>query len=115
MEVVRTRMLNPPIFVVDRDGSDMRAYLSEEDVTRSLEAIDVRRGEYLAYDVDGRLVRLGADRSRVTIELAEQAPGHAADLERALRNYLTAVGDSAGEDRSYDLPALVQKFLSKDR
>jgi len=96
----------PPIFVVD--GSDISVHSSLEDAALQLEPIDVKDKLYAAYDSEGRLLNLGADRQRVKVSLAEELPNHAHELEEALRRYLSAIGKPEGSDPQCNLPRLVE-------
>ena len=49
---------------------------SVEDAERYFEPIDVENDEYVAYDSDGRLLRLLARYPRVTVDMAELHPMH---------------------------------------
>ena len=62
----------PPVFVID--GLDVGVFKSVEDAVLQLEPIDVNRGEYSAYDAEGRLLRLAVDGAKVTAHLAETEP-----------------------------------------
>lgn len=109
-------MNNPvlPIFVIDED-LDVSVSASVEDAELDLEAIDVKAGGLVAYDAEGRQLRLEAKGSQVTISLAEDKPNHATELEAALRNFLRASHDPAGDDPTCDLKCLVNacgKFAS---
>jgi hypothetical protein len=104
-EGVIMRSLKSPIIVVDKGGIDLSIYDSAEDVEQHLEAIDVRNGEYIAYDRDGRRLVLSAKEKQVYITYGEEEP-HAVDLANALRAYLVATGKPAKTE--IDLPALIE-------
>ena len=48
--------MKPPI-IIDEHG-DVEVYNSVEEAAMNLEAIDVENNEYIAYDSEGRLLRL---------------------------------------------------------
>jgi hypothetical protein len=50
--------ISPPIVVID--GSDISIYKSVSEAERHLEGPDVKDGRYLAYDSEGRLLKLDA-------------------------------------------------------
>ena len=99
--------LKLPIFVIE--GGDVSVYLSVNEAEIDIEPIDAKSGGLMAYDAEGRLLRFETNHWRVSIGLAEDEPGHAAELEAALREFLIAVEDSIGSDPACDLPCLVEE------
>lgn len=100
----------PPIFVIE--GDDVIVY---ESVEVDLEAIDVEAGGLVAYDAEGRLLRLETNRGQVMVSVAEEKPTHATELEFALRNFLKATGEPLAGDPACDLKCLVnasRKFIT---
>jgi hypothetical protein len=96
----------PPVFVID--GLDVGVFKSIEDAVLQLEPVDVNRGEYSAYDGEGRSLRLAVDGSKVTAHLAEAKASHADELSVALREFLKAMGEKTADDPGCDLPCLVE-------
>lgn len=98
-----------PIFVIE--GDDVIVY---ESVEVDLEPFDVQPG-LVAYDAEGRLLRLEINRGQVIVSVAEEKPTHATDLEFALRNFLKATGEPLADDAACDLKCLVnasRKFIT---
>ncbi len=103
----------PPIFVIDEE--DVIVY---ESVEVNLEPIDVKAGGLVAYDAEGRLLRLETDGWGVTVSLAEEKPTHALELEFALRKFLKSTHESVADDPACDLNCLVnacRKFITSPR
>ena len=100
----------PPVFVIE--GEDVIVYGSVE---VDLEPLDVKAGGLVAYDAEGRLLRLETDRGRVIVSVAEENPTHALELEFALRRFLKATDDPLADDPACDLNCLVnacRKFIT---
>ena len=102
--------MKPPIFI-DEHG-DITAFESVEHAEASLEAIDVRNKEYVAYDSDGKLlnVRVGpAD----GISISEMSPSVDAEksLRQALLNVLARHALAHNELEHRDLPETVAVFV----
>ena len=95
----------PPIFVID--GLDVGVFKSIEEAVLQLEPLDVDRGEYSAYDAQGRLLKLVVDGARVTAQLAESEASHARELSALLREFLEAMGELNETDPECDLRYLV--------
>ena len=110
-----------PLFVVE--GLDISAYRTREKLETDLEGIDVAENRYQAYDAEGRLLTLtaiGGRRSgfvvnvgRVTVSGVETTPTHQAELAKALRNHLDAIGRPPAE--GLELHQLVKAFLSSGK
>lgn len=114
-------MITIPI-IVDEHG-DMSFFESVEHAERKLEAIDVRNEEYVAYDSEGRLLRVTIERGEapiffgldkttvdyVVIESAEDEPSHAPQLRAALVDFLERIGVSLDDPESLSLQELVSK------
>ena len=100
--------LRPP-FVVTH-GDDVRFFGSLSALERHLEAGEVRAGRYVAYDSEGRLLRLGVEplsgtkkllgslRRDVRAEMvvarpAELRPNHSDDLRDVLVGFLVGLGE----------------------
>ena len=115
-------MIKAPI-VVDNFG-DLLIFSSIADAQRYLEPIDVRDKEYLAYDSEGRLLKLDvaieksdlrkiptlADGGeQIVLRPAEAEPLHAAELQGKLIQYFAQVGEAGEWLRSATLDELIQK------
>ena len=99
-----------PIFVIDED--DVIVYESAE---VDLEPLDVKAGGLVAYDAEGRLLRLETNRGKVSVSVAEEKPTHAPELKFALRNFLRASDEPLADDPACDLNRLVsasRKFIT---
>jgi len=102
-----------PLFLVD--DADVFVYASVEDAERDIEPLDVQPGGLVAYGAEGRFVRLGTEGKTVLLQLAEDEPTHAAELEAALREHLRWRKEPAADDPACDLPCLVnacRRFIS---
>jgi hypothetical protein len=99
----------PPIIVVDRGGLDLAIFDSVEAAETHLEATDVQKGEYEAFDASGSALRLLASGNRVSIKLDEASRPSVGELRNALRAYLTAVGVSLlDSDSANNLSSLIK-------
>jgi hypothetical protein len=101
--------INPPI-IVDEQGTAM-IFESTEDAERYLEPIDVRNNEYVAYDSEGRLLRLIPTTPHITIESAELEPRHSNEVRELLENLLAYTGVAVDTLRRESLQNLVLKSL----
>ncbi len=101
--------MKPPI-IVDEDGP---VYIFEalRDAELYLEPIDVKNSRYVAYDSEGRLLRLLPTEPRITIETAEAVPTHTSELREALIGYLGYVGVTQEWLATASLQELVKKGL----
>lgn len=88
-----------PFFVFDKNGNEVAVYSSLADAENHLEAIDVRKNEYEAFDAEGRLLELTVEktigfsnlgRESVRIAPAENSPGHAEELRNRLQRFFKA-------------------------
>jgi hypothetical protein len=85
--------------VFDEHG-DVSLYWSLEDAERSIESIDVRNGEYVAYDANGRCLLLDAQGSRnVQISIDESVAVKLDKLTAALIRYVGARARYDGLDQ----------------
>jgi hypothetical protein len=94
-----------PIFIVEDE--DILTFASVRDAQLDLEPIDVKLGDFVAYDSEGRLLRVQTNGRSVTISSAENEPTHPAQLETALRRFLKALNAPQAEDPMCDLSCLV--------
>jgi hypothetical protein len=78
--------MRPPI-VLD-DHGDISLFLSVEAAARYIEPIDIRNGEYIAYDSAGFLLELVATEPVATISGYLSNQRHHAQLEQTLRLFL---------------------------
>ncbi len=101
--------ITPPI-IVDEQGT-ATVFESVEDAERYLEPIDVRNGEYVAYDSEGRLLRLLPTSPRITIENADLEPHHANEVRELLVRLLSYTGVPVEILRSESLQELVARSL----
>ena len=105
-------MIGPVTPIVVIEDIDVSIYASVEDAQIDIEPIDVKTGGLVAYDAEGRLLRLETNGFSVTISLAEDESRHAVELENALRNFLKALNEPIGDDPKCDL-ALSRQCLSQ--
>lgn len=103
-------MIKAPI-IIDEHG-DTSIYESVKDAELDLEAIDVKNKEYVAYDSEGRLLRLiPASVHEVTVESAEQEPNHADELRALLFDFLAYMGAPVSWLEKASLQELVERSL----
>lgn len=104
--------MRPPLILVDRTG-DIEIFDTAAELEQYAEPADVLQDEYVAYDSEGRLLRLQVVqvvRGRflkvclpvVRVVEAEQEPAHQDDLKAALCRFLAQLGytDAEGEQQS---------------
>ena len=81
-------MKMPLIF--DENG-DISLYWSVQDAQRGIEVIDVKNGEYVAYDAAGRLLSLDTSNlGAIDIRCIESESLHTDEVLVALKRYLEA-------------------------
>ena len=116
--------MRPPIIVIE--NGDVTIFESVEKAQNGLEPIDVKNGEYVTYDRDGRLLHLavvriempsyfGKVKSIEGVEISEAGDGAGSALE--LRNTLVNFFKKTSvDDRGYEeleLSDLVNKAIIK--
>lgn len=77
--------VNYPIFLFEKDDASVRILSSEGAVNSWAEAIDVRNGEYLAWDQAGAAVHLYTENERIKLRPAQGGVTLAAFLKTELR------------------------------
>lgn len=83
--------MKPPI-IADNKG-DVLVFRSPQEAELYIETVDVQNQEYVAYDSEGRLLRLLAiKRNKVALELMENEPSHASQLRTLLQKHLVTLG-----------------------
>lgn len=82
--------ISPPIIVDEQGTATIFEFV--EDAERYLEPIDVRNGEYVAYDSEGRLLRLLPTSPHITVESAESEPSHTNEVKDLLIRLLRYTG-----------------------
>jgi hypothetical protein len=107
--------------IVVYDSGDILMFESVEAAELSLEAIDVENDEYVAYDSEGRLLKLGVERikrgsgifavwlDKVVISCIETEPNHADDLRRILVDFFARIG----LDQDWLSKATLKELVSK--
>lgn len=113
--------------IIDNSG-DLLIFSSIEQAQQYLEPIDVHNKEYIAYDSEGRLLKLNVTREKsdlrrlptfadsgehITLQPAESEPLHAAELQSKLIQYFAQVGEARKWLRNATLAELVQKGVEK--
>jgi hypothetical protein len=109
--------------LVDNCG-DVMFFRSLEGAQSYLEPIDVKNGEHVAYDREGRLLELGVERvpsrswlgrptwrERVVVDCAERDPAHVGELRQALTRYLGHL-DSSSLDETLTMSQLMERAIS---
>jgi hypothetical protein len=102
--------MKPPIFI-DEHG-DITAFESVEHAELSLEAVDVRNQEYVAYDSDGKLLNVGVGPAD-SISISEISPVVDAEqgLKQALLNVFARHAPAHNELERRDLHEIVSMFV----
>ena len=115
--------MKPPIIIVEH--GDVTIFESVAKAQLGLEPIDVRNGEYVAYDGDGRLLRLtviqkenpsffGKAKSIESVEISDVEEGDfAGDLREVLINFFKSTGIYDQEDESLSLDGLINKAVKQ--
>lgn len=103
-------LITPPI-IVDESG-DIDVFETIEGAEMYLEAVDVKNQRFVAYDSEGRLLRLLPTMPKVTIEAAEGAPTHSEDARQVLIKFLTDVGTPKAGLEEESLQELVATSLN---
>ena len=98
--------IQPPIIVNETGAIDV--FDSVEAAERYLEPIDVAKNRFVAFDSEGRLLRLTATSLRVTIEAAEDPPQHVEDARQLLIKLLGDVGVTEANVSEKSLADLVE-------
>ena len=101
--------MKPPV-IVDENGS-VNVFDSIEAAERYLEPIDVENDEYIAYDSEGRLLKLIPVHPGIRIESAENEPNHKPELHRVLVEFLSHIEGDGDELRDTTLSDLVTRAL----
>jgi hypothetical protein len=94
--------------VIVAEGLDILFYDDIEDAEKHLEPIDVDNGIYVAYDADGRLLKIQNDDNKISISIFEQNPTHRKSLEDLLRKFLDFCHDPAARDNLCTLSGLIE-------
>lgn len=99
--------MKTPLFI-DNNG-DILVFESVQDAENWIEPIDVRNGEYEAFDAEGCLLRLTLEkepgfwkfaRETVKISSAENEPSHADELRKRLLRFLKVANDRPIDDNA---------------
>ena len=110
--------MKPPIIISEQN--DLEVYKTIENAILDLEAIDVINKAYVAYDSEGRLLRLYVNdpnlplwgkEIRILIEEAENIPTHMAELEELLARHLEYINIPKDWISKATLEELVYKVL----
>ena len=110
--------MKPPI-IIDESG-DVAIFETAETASVYLEPPDIINEEYVAYDSEGRLLKLSLsdsrmpinyERMKIIIEPTEAEPSHASDLRKILMRFLSYLGISKDWVVSASLKDLVSKSL----
>ncbi len=111
--------VSPPIIVNETSdphrAGDVFVLNSVEEAVGYLEAIDVENNEYIAYDSEGRLLRLGTRDRYVTIEAADAVPEHQAQLRSILTQAFLRVGDRAAITQDWVESATLSELVERAR
>ncbi len=107
-----------PIVVIE--GLEVSLFPSTREAEEYLQGVNVSSGVCVAFDAEGRALKLEAtgghkspppaEAHKVRIFPAESEPEHAEDLKRRLRDYLKACGERLAPDVT--LPDLIRRCRS---
>ena len=103
------KTIKTPI-IVDEHGTAM-IFESLKDAELYLEPIDVRNGEYLAFDSDGRSLKLIPTTPEITIESDELEPQHQDHVRDLLIRLLSYAGVDSEVLKKKSLQDLVEACL----
>ena len=117
-------VIKEPVIVVDT-GGDLCVFPDAEKAQAYLEPHDVHRGRYIAYDSEGRRLRLSVERKRqtlftvlpippeeqVVVEPGDAEPTHSEELREQLIRALSHAGEPPDELATVSLTRLVSKAL----
>lgn len=104
----------PPVVVVD--GLDVSFFRTPEEAGRALEGPDVLEGLYVAYDATGQPLDLHSEggpsdySARVWFS-RRSGPPATGDLEKVLRDFLVALGESVPPEAGLD--TLLARAIAK--
>jgi hypothetical protein len=102
--------METPIILTDAN-KDLYCFKSVSECAKYVEPIDVRNGEYVAYDGNGYLLRLVLRKGKVAIEPVADAGCKASDLMRLLKDQLADISCDKEWLANASLAELVQKRL----
>ncbi len=100
--------------VIDENG-DLSVFETIEHAQQSLEPVDVRNMEYVAYDRDGILLSLevrGPD-GRVFIEDGDPRADHSDELRKALLTFFARTGNELRQSASTSLGEVIDCFVQR--
>lgn len=96
------------VLVVDR-GGEVMVFPTVDDLVTQLEAVDVRDAEYVAFDLDGRVLGLRAVGDDVQVAVTDRR-----DLD-SVRRSVRVYGDRVGlECDPTDLVAVANELLRRE-
>lgn len=116
-------MINNPI-ILDENGNLL--FFNSKDIAELyIEPEDVKNNEYIAYDSEGRLLKLelieyektgflGLSKSirvQVNIVSTEDFPNHSNELKRKLTKFLHKISPSYKDEEDYMLQDILQKVI----
>lgn len=102
--------IKPPV-IVDETGP-IYIFESVEYAERYLEPIDVEDNRYVAFDSEGRLLRLLPTHPRISIEAAEEVPNHGEVVRELLIQFLKNCGSVDPNLSSLSLQELAKRSLA---
>ena len=120
-------MINLPIIVYYTGGGDIDIYESVDKALCSMEAIDVKNGEYEVYDAEGFPLLLSTDlvlprpffffqiipSANIKIEANPNARPEKEKLIGFMIDYLETINLSFDETKANDLPHLIERIKTK--
>ncbi|MDO8444575.1 MAG: hypothetical protein Q7T53_00470 [Deltaproteobacteria bacterium] len=117
--------MKPPIIV--NDHGDISVFKTVADAENYLESPDVLAGQYVAYDSDGRLLKLNAPKQKkygllwftiisidkISISNGESQASHVEELKSILKDFLEYLGISKQWLEEASLNDLLAKCIDK--
>ena len=103
--------MQPPIIVSEH--GEVVVFESIETAARGLEPIDVRNGEYIAYDSEGFLLTLVASEPRITISGRLDQPARPEELRQALVDFIESVDNGTEQTKPSSLVHLLAYFIQR--
>jgi hypothetical protein len=96
-----------PIYLRNKDDTDLRKFASENEVRRYVEDIDVENREYEGWDNNGYPVTLELDQTRALIVKTHTGPSARDQALQAFADFATAEGSEfTPADREADLQTI---------
>jgi hypothetical protein len=98
--------------IIVHNKGDVLVFETVEAAQGYIEPVDVINNEYVAYDNDGRLLRISvASKNKILIKQDETMPTHAQELSRVLKYFFERIGVDPTWLKQASLQDLIVKSL----